>query len=129
MMWEALTAAQVRLSAMRRKTAASQPPVMTTHAGTSFAAMQLEGETAKLIGVIPFDQDYAGAEMFAEQWAGDCNARAAVVEDFGGDVRPGPRGVLLVMDYDAAVAYCDTHNAEIQHDADHREKPATEGGQ
>ena len=56
---------------------------------------------------------YPLAERDADEWAGDNNDRAAVVEDF-------TRGVFIVMAYDAAESYVKDHDAEIQYDADHR---------
>ena len=57
--------------------------------------------------------DYREAERFADQWAGDTEECAAVVEDFG-------TGHLIVMDCADAEAYVDSHDAEIQYDADYR---------
>lgn len=67
-----------------------------------------------LTGEMSFGQDYAAAERFCDQWAGDAEEHAAVVEDFG------LGGLMLVMDYAAAVEYVASHDAEIQYDADHR---------
>jgi len=57
--------------------------------------------------------DYREAERFADQWAGDTRECAAVVEDFDAEL-------LIVMDCADAEAYIESHDAEIQYDADYR---------
>jgi len=77
--------------------------------------MALTGERA-------FGTDYEAAERFCDQWAGDTQEHAAVVEDFGlGPAADPDAGAFLVMDYDAALAYVNTHDAEVKYDADHTE--------
>lgn len=66
-----------------------------------------------LIGQMSFGKDYATAERFADEWAGDNHERAAVVENL-------EDGFLLVMDYGAAESYLTERDAVIQYDADHR---------
>jgi len=66
-----------------------------------------------LIGTMSFGLDYAAAERYADEWAGDTCEHAAVVEDFG------LGGLILVMDYAEAQAYVVGHDAEIQYSADH----------
>ena len=56
--------------------------------------------------------DYTEAERFADQRAGDTRECAAVVEDFSANL-------LIVMDCADAEAYIESHDAEIQYDADH----------
>jgi hypothetical protein len=56
---------------------------------------------------------YSDAEKFADEWAGDTQEHAAVVEDFGS-------GLFHVMDYEAAEAYVKDNDAEIQYDPDYR---------
>ena len=73
-----------------------------------------------LIGERSFGTDYAAAERFADEWAGDNSGRAAVVEDFGLGMEGDPdAGSFLVMGYAAAEAYVESRDAEIQYDADH----------
>ncbi len=73
-----------------------------------------------LIGERSFGTDYAAAEKFADGWAGDTQEHAAVVEDFNlGPENDPEAGAFLVMDYSAAVRYVESHDAEIQYDADH----------
>jgi hypothetical protein len=71
-------------------------------------------------GARSFGDDYAAAEKFCDEWAGDTGSHVAVVEDF---TLAGPvssdEGQLFVMDYAEAVAYVAGHDAEIQYDADH----------
>jgi hypothetical protein len=75
-----------------------------------------------LVGERSFGTDYAAAERYADQWAGDTQEHAAVVEDFGlGPENDRDAGAFLVMDYDAALAYVDSHDAQVQYDADHTE--------
>lgn len=54
--------------------------------------------------------DYLPAEKWADEYAGDCEAHAAVVEDFD-------RNVFLVLTASDAAAYIGTHDAEIQYEA------------
>jgi hypothetical protein len=75
-----------------------------------------------LTGEMRFGPDYAAAERYADQWAGDTQGHAAVVEDFGlGPENDPDNGAFLVMDGAAAVAYVESHDAEIQYDADYTE--------
>lgn len=66
-----------------------------------------------LTGERSFGLDYAAAERYCDEWAGDTGEHAAIVEDFS------LGGLLLVMDYAAAVKYAASHDAEIQYSADH----------
>ena len=73
-----------------------------------------------LEGVRSFGTDYAAAERYADEWAGDTEECAAVVEDFGMGPDDPDAGVFLVMGYVEAVVYIDVHDAEIQYEADYR---------
>ena len=65
-----------------------------------------------------FGTDYAAAEKFCDEWAGDTGEHAAVVEDFGRGPADPDAGEFAVMDAAAAEAYVKNHDAEIQYDAD-----------
>jgi hypothetical protein len=74
-----------------------------------------------LEGVRSFGTDYAAAEKFADGWAGDTSECAAVVEDYGLGPEDDPDGgEFLVMDCAEALAYVDSHDAQIKYDADFR---------
>ena len=71
-------------------------------------------------GTRSFGTDYAAAERFCDQWAGDTGEHVALVEDFNLEPENDPdNGSFLVMDYAAAVEYVESHDAKIQYDADH----------
>lgn len=81
--------------------------------------MTMQDDQDGLIGVMSFGTDYAAAEKYADEWAGDTQEHAAVVEDFN------LGGLMLVMDHAKAEEYIEGHNAEIQYDADHSTKVVT----
>jgi len=74
-------------------------------------------------GVRSFGTDYAAAERFCDEWAGDTQSHVAVVEDFTmGNPGDPDSGEFLVMSYADAETYVGRNDAEIQYDADYRHR-------
>jgi len=66
----------------------------------------------RLKGIQSFGTDWPKAEQFCDEWAGDNQAHAAVVENFA-------THQLLVMDIEDATRYVQFHDAEIQYDTNY----------